>query len=214
MGPICESGDFLAQSRDMEAVESGDLLALMSAGAYGFSMSSNYNSRPRAAEVLVDGDKYFVIRDRESYEDLDSWGEDSPGILQIELKEQRMFSGTFTAIVTPFKDGRVDEAAFKKLIRFGIDGGVSGFVPCGTTGESPALSHEEHNRVIELTVKEVAGQVKVIAGTGSNSTEEAIALTQTCQGGGRGRGLDGFAILQQADSRRAVSTFQGGCRGC
>ncbi|MGO9568233.1 MAG: 4-hydroxy-tetrahydrodipicolinate synthase [Desulfomonilaceae bacterium] len=89
-----------------------------------------------------------------------------------------MFSGTFTAIVTPFKGGRVDEAAFKKLIRFGIDGGVSGFVPCGTTGESPALSHEEHNRVIELAVKEVAGQVKVIAGTGSNSTEEAIALTK------------------------------------
>ncbi|MGB6064326.1 MAG: 4-hydroxy-tetrahydrodipicolinate synthase [Desulfomonilaceae bacterium] len=89
-----------------------------------------------------------------------------------------MFSGTFTAMVTPFKDGRVDEAAFKELIRFGIDGGVSGFVPCGTTGESPALSHEEHNRVIELAVKEVAGQVKVIAGTGSNSTQEAIALTR------------------------------------
>ena len=70
VGPICESGDFLAQSRNMEAVESGELLALMSAGAYGFSMSSNYNSRPRAAEVLVDGDKYFVIRDRENYEDL------------------------------------------------------------------------------------------------------------------------------------------------
>jgi diaminopimelate decarboxylase len=70
VGPICESGDFLAQSREMEVVESGDLLALMSAGAYGFSMSSNYNSRPRAAEVLVDGDRYFVIRDRESYEDL------------------------------------------------------------------------------------------------------------------------------------------------
>jgi diaminopimelate decarboxylase len=70
VGPICESGDFLAQSREMEAVESGDLLALMSAGAYGFSMSSNYNSRPRAAEVLVDGDRYFVIRDRESYQDL------------------------------------------------------------------------------------------------------------------------------------------------
>ncbi len=89
-----------------------------------------------------------------------------------------MFSGTFTAMVTPFKDGRVDEEAFKKLIRFGIDGGVTGFLPCGTTGESPALSHEEHNRVIELTVKEVAGQVKVLAGTGSNSTEEAIALTR------------------------------------
>jgi 4-hydroxy-tetrahydrodipicolinate synthase len=89
-----------------------------------------------------------------------------------------MFSGTFTAIVTPFKDGKLDEAALKRLIRFGIDGGVSGFVPCGTTGESPTLSHEEHNRVVELTVKEVAGQVKVIAGTGSNSTQEAIALTR------------------------------------
>jgi 4-hydroxy-tetrahydrodipicolinate synthase len=89
-----------------------------------------------------------------------------------------MFSGAFTAVVTPFKDGHVDEDALRRLIRFGIDGGVSGIVPCGTTGESPTLSHEEHNRVIELTVKEVAGQVKVIAGTGSNSTEEALALTE------------------------------------
>ncbi len=70
VGPICESGDFLARDREMDAVEPGDLLALMSAGAYGFSMSSNYNSRGRAAEVLVDGAEYFVIRDRESYEDL------------------------------------------------------------------------------------------------------------------------------------------------
>ncbi|MGD9818600.1 MAG: 4-hydroxy-tetrahydrodipicolinate synthase [Desulfomonilaceae bacterium] len=89
-----------------------------------------------------------------------------------------MFSGTFTAVVTPFKDGSVDEAALKRLIRFGIDGGVSGFVPCGTTGESPTLSHEEHNRVIEITVKEVAGQVQVMAGAGSNSTEEAVNLTR------------------------------------
>jgi diaminopimelate decarboxylase len=70
VGPICESGDFLAQARELERVQSGDLLALMSAGAYGFSMSSNYNSRPRAAEVLVDGDRYFVIRQRETYDDL------------------------------------------------------------------------------------------------------------------------------------------------
>lgn len=92
-----------------------------------------------------------------------------------------MFSGTFTAIVTPFKDGRVDEDGIRRLIRFGIDGGVSGFVPCGTTGESPTLSHEEHNRVVELTVKEVAGQVRVIAGTGSNSTEEAVAMSRHAQ---------------------------------
>jgi len=89
-----------------------------------------------------------------------------------------MFSGAFTAIVTPFKNGQVDEKAFKNLIRFGMDGGISGFVPCGTTGESPTLSHEEHNRVVEMTVKEVAGQAKVIAGTGSNSTAEAISLTR------------------------------------
>jgi 4-hydroxy-tetrahydrodipicolinate synthase len=88
-----------------------------------------------------------------------------------------MFSGAFTAIVTPFKDGRVDEAAFRKLIRFNLDGGISGIVPCGTTGESPTLSHDEHKRVVEIAVKEVAGQVKVIAGTGSNSTEEALELT-------------------------------------
>jgi 4-hydroxy-tetrahydrodipicolinate synthase len=89
-----------------------------------------------------------------------------------------MFSGAFTAIVTPFKNGQVDEKAFKNLIRFGMDGGISGFVPCGTTGESPTLSHEEHNRVVEMTVKEVSGQAKVIAGTGSNSTAEAISLTR------------------------------------
>ena len=70
VGPICESGDFLAQERYMEPVEPGELLAMMSAGAYGFAMSSNYNSRPRAAEVLVNGHDYYVIRDRETYDDL------------------------------------------------------------------------------------------------------------------------------------------------
>ena len=70
VGPICESGDFLAKSREIDEVHSGELLAFMSAGAYGFCMSSNYNSRPRAAEVLVDGDSYSVIRERETYEDL------------------------------------------------------------------------------------------------------------------------------------------------
>ncbi|MEW6347661.1 MAG: diaminopimelate decarboxylase [Thermodesulfobacteriota bacterium] len=70
VGPICESGDFFARHREMDPVQSGELLALMSAGAYGFSMSSNYNSRPRACEVLVDGPEYFLIRKREAYEDL------------------------------------------------------------------------------------------------------------------------------------------------
>jgi diaminopimelate decarboxylase len=70
VGPICESGDFLAKDRELPAAKPGDLLAVMSAGAYGFSMSSNYNARPRPAEVLVGGDRYAVIRNRESYEDL------------------------------------------------------------------------------------------------------------------------------------------------
>ncbi|HMK36762.1 MAG TPA: 4-hydroxy-tetrahydrodipicolinate synthase [Desulfomonilaceae bacterium] len=102
-----------------------------------------------------------------------------------------MFSGAYTAIVTPFKDGKLDEAALKGLIRFGIDSGITGFVPCGTTGESPTLSHDEHNRVVEITVKEVAGQVKVIAGTGSNSTQEATSLTRHA----RSVGADGALMV-------------------
>ena len=86
--------------------------------------------------------------------------------------------GSITALITPFKDGKVDEAAFRKLINWQIAEGTNGLVPCGTTGESPTLSHEEHNRVIELCVEEAKGRVPVIAGAGSNSTDEAIALTR------------------------------------
>ena len=86
--------------------------------------------------------------------------------------------GSITALITPFKDGRIDEAAFRKLINWQIAEGTQGLVPCGTTGESPTLSHDEHNRVIEICVEEVSGRVPVIAGTGSNSTEEAIMLTR------------------------------------
>jgi len=87
--------------------------------------------------------------------------------------------GVYTAIITPFnEDGSVDEESLKKLIDFNIENGVDGIVPCGTTGESPTLEHEEHNRVIELTVQHVNKRVKVIAGTGSNSTNEAIRLTK------------------------------------
>jgi len=90
-----------------------------------------------------------------------------------------MFTGTYTALVTPFtRDGAVDENRLRALVETQIRGGVDGFVPSGTTGESPTLSHEEHSRVIELVVKFVAGRCKVIAGTGSNSTDEAISLTQ------------------------------------
>ena len=89
-----------------------------------------------------------------------------------------MIHGSLVAIVTPFKNGKIDEDAFKKLIEFQIENGTHGIVPCGTTGESPTLSHEEHEYVIELTVKAVKKRVPVVAGTGSNSTKEAIRLTR------------------------------------
>ena len=70
MGPICESGDFLAQDREIEKLSQGDFIAVKSAGAYGFTMSSNYNSRPRPAEILVKENRFFIIRERETYDDL------------------------------------------------------------------------------------------------------------------------------------------------
>jgi 4-hydroxy-tetrahydrodipicolinate synthase len=87
-----------------------------------------------------------------------------------------MFSGAMTAMVTPFREGRVDENRLKEQIDFQIRGGIDGLVPVGTTGESPTLNMEEHIRVIELTVKYTAGRVPVIAGTGANATSEAIEL--------------------------------------
>jgi 4-hydroxy-tetrahydrodipicolinate synthase len=95
-----------------------------------------------------------------------------------------MFTGTYTAIVTPFKDGKIDEPALEALIKFQIEGGVDGIVPVGTTGESPTLNYEEHIQVIALSVKFAAGKVKVLAGTGGNSTSEAIYLTQHAQEAG------------------------------
>ena len=95
-----------------------------------------------------------------------------------------MFRGTFTALVTPFRNGAFDEAAYEKLIEHQIENGISGIVPVGTTGESPTLSNEEHNRVIESAVKAAGGRCKVIAGTGSNSTDEAVALTADAERAG------------------------------
>ncbi len=89
------------------------------------------------------------------------------------------FHGAYVAIVTPFtKDGKLDEKGLKDLIEFQVKNGTHGIVPCGTTGESATLSHEEHHRVVELTIKTVKGRVPVLAGTGSNSTEESIELTR------------------------------------
>lgn len=89
-----------------------------------------------------------------------------------------MFEGSIVAIITPFRNGKIDEKAFGDLIEFHISAGTDGVVPCGTTGESATLSHDEHNRLVRLTIETVAGRVPVLAGTGSNSTEEAIYLTR------------------------------------
>ena len=88
-----------------------------------------------------------------------------------------MFKGSNVALITPFKNNGLDEEAYIKLIHFHIDNGTNGLVPAGTTGESPTLSHDEHQRVIDLCIKESNGKIPVIAGTGSNSTEESISLT-------------------------------------
>ncbi|WP_440925220.1 4-hydroxy-tetrahydrodipicolinate synthase [Candidatus Pelagibacter sp.] len=95
-----------------------------------------------------------------------------------------MFKGSNVALITPFKNNRLDEEAYIKLIHFHIDNGTNGLVPAGTTGESPTLSHDEHQRVIDLCIKESNGKIPVIAGTGSNSTEEAISLTSHAEKAG------------------------------
>tara|TARA_B100000745_G_scaffold147337_1_gene96340 strand:- start:316 stop:1188 length:873 start_codon:yes stop_codon:yes gene_type:complete len=89
-----------------------------------------------------------------------------------------MFKGSFVALITPFKDGKVDETAFRSFIEWQIREGSDGLVPCGTTGESPTLSHEEHQKVTEICIEVTDGRIPVIAGAGSNSTEEAISLAQ------------------------------------
>lgn len=102
-----------------------------------------------------------------------------------------MFAGSFVAQVTPFRNGRVDEPALAELIEWQLTSGTHGIVPCGTTGESATLSHEEHTRVVRLTVDVVNGRVPVLAGTGSNSTAEAIRLT----GEAREAGADGALMI-------------------
>jgi len=95
-----------------------------------------------------------------------------------------MFKGSNVALITPFKNGKLDTESYLKLINFHIENGTNGLVPAGTTGESPTLSHEEHQKVIELCVQEAKGKLPIIAGTGSNSTEEAIALTKHAEKAG------------------------------
>ncbi|HKA47216.1 MAG TPA: 4-hydroxy-tetrahydrodipicolinate synthase [Methyloceanibacter sp.] len=101
------------------------------------------------------------------------------------------FRGSITALITPFKNGEIDAKAFQRLVEWQIDQGTHGLVPVGTTGESPTLSHEEHKRVIDLCIQAAAGRVPVIAGTGSNCTSEAVALTRHA----KEAGADGVLVV-------------------
>jgi len=102
-----------------------------------------------------------------------------------------MFKGSNVALVTPFKNNKLDEECYIKLINFHLENGTNGLVPAGTTGESPTLSHTEHNKVIELCINEAKGRIPVIAGTGSNSTDEAVALTKHAEN----VGADGALVV-------------------
>ncbi|MBB43719.1 MAG: 4-hydroxy-tetrahydrodipicolinate synthase [Rhodospirillaceae bacterium] len=102
-----------------------------------------------------------------------------------------MFKGSICALITPFRDGSIDKQAYINLINWQIEQGTQGLVPCGTTGESPTLSHKEHMLVVELCVKTAAGRVPVIAGAGSNSTEEALMLTKHA----KEAGADGALVV-------------------
>ena len=94
------------------------------------------------------------------------------------------FQGSFVAMVTPFRNGSVDEAKLRELVEFHITNGTDGLIPCGTTGESPSLNHDEHRRVVEVVIEAAQGRIRVVAGTGSNSTTEAISLTKHAERAG------------------------------
>ena len=102
-----------------------------------------------------------------------------------------MFEGIHTAIVTPFSNGEIDETSLRGIVERQIEAGVHGLVPCGSTGESATLSHEEHRKVVEIVIEAVGGRIAVIAGTGSNSTAEAVALTRHA----KDAGADGALLL-------------------
>ena len=102
-----------------------------------------------------------------------------------------MFKGSNVALITPFKNNKLDIEAYIKIIHLHLENGTNGLVPAGTTGESPTLDHDEHQKVIELCVKEAKGKIPVIAGTGSNSTDEAISLTKHAEK----MGADGVLVV-------------------
>jgi len=96
----------------------------------------------------------------------------------------QMFQGSFVALVTPFRNGKVDEAKLRELVELHVANGTDGLIPCGTTGESPSLNHDEHRGVVEIVIEAAGGRIRVVAGTGSNSTAEAINLTKHAERAG------------------------------
>ena len=94
------------------------------------------------------------------------------------------FQGSFVAMVTPFRNGKVDEAKLRELVEFHVTNGTDGLIPCGTTGESPTLSHDEHHRVVELVIEAARGRIRVVAGTGSYSTSDALEMTKHAERAG------------------------------
>src|SRR5579872_3081051 len=102
-------------------------------------------------------------------------GDAASKVREKSMAAKTKFRGSFTALVTPFKNGSLDEAAFRGLVNWQISEGTHGLVPVGTTGESPTLNHDEHKRVVEITIEVARKRVPVIAGAGSNSTAEAVA---------------------------------------
>lgn len=116
------------------------------------------------------------------------------------------FAGAHTALVTPFRDGQFDIPAFKSLIEEQIAGGISGIIPVGTTGESPTLDHDEHLSVIQVAIETAAGRCKVIAGTGSNSTAEAIDLTQAAEKAGADAALLVAPYYNKPSPRASTAT--------
>lgn len=119
-----------------------------------------------------------------------------------------MFSGSIPALVTPMRDGAIDEAAFRAFIDWQVREGSSGLVPVGTTGESPTLSHEEHRRVVEICIDAAAGRVPVIAGAGSNNTQEAIALARHAEAAGADAVLVVTPYYNKPDQRGLYAHFR------
>jgi len=123
-----------------------------------------------------------------------------------------MLKGSFTALITPFKDGNIDEESFRSFIDFQIDEGIHGVVPVGTTGESPTLSHEEHKQAVEICIDQSKKRVPVIAGTGSNNTDEAIDLTRHAEQAGADAALIVTPYYNKPTQRGMYEHYESICK--